>query len=286
VSASVPLRLRPLEIGDLLDETFRLYRRHFLLFAGISVLLAVPSAALYGLALGVLSSGLADTSGLAESSNPPDLSIAYPFLAGIGAALLVNLVVLPFTSSAVTYAACESAVGRPVSPGGVFSGVLRRYFPLLGYWLLFNGVTAGIAVALCVAPFILWLWVYVMWIAVTPAMFVENIGLGAAVTRSRYLVQGRWWRTFLILLLMAIVTYFARVGLEAFLNVVSSLLQIVINQFLVAAIAQGAAILVGALVTPVGQILIVLIYFDLRVRREALDLFQMAYQLSAPPAPA
>jgi hypothetical protein len=34
------------------------------------------------------------------------------------------------------------------------------------------------------------------------------------------------------------------------------------------------------------QIAIVLIYFDLRVRREALDLFQMAYRLSAPPAPS
>ena len=38
----------------------------------------------------------------------------------------------------------------------------------------------------------------------------------------------------------------------------------------------------SALVSPVLQILIVLIYFDLRVRREALDLFQMAYRLAAP----
>src|ERR1700736_5967342 len=48
VSAPAPLRLRPLEIGDLLDETFRIYRRHFLLFAGISVILAIPSAGLQG----------------------------------------------------------------------------------------------------------------------------------------------------------------------------------------------------------------------------------------------
>jgi len=48
VSVLVPLRLRPLEIGDLLDETFRMYRRHFWLFAGISALLAIPSAASSG----------------------------------------------------------------------------------------------------------------------------------------------------------------------------------------------------------------------------------------------
>src|SRR5713101_4488493 len=62
VSVSIPLRLRPLEIGDLLDETFRMYRRHFLLFAGISVILAVPSAALFGLALAWFSTGLQTTS--------------------------------------------------------------------------------------------------------------------------------------------------------------------------------------------------------------------------------
>jgi len=46
VSAPVPLRLRPLEIGDVLDETFRMYRRHFLLLAGVSVIFSIPLAAL------------------------------------------------------------------------------------------------------------------------------------------------------------------------------------------------------------------------------------------------
>jgi hypothetical protein len=278
MSVSVPLRLRPLEIGDLLDETFRLYRRHFLLFAGISLILAIPTAALYGLAIGLF------TATASQATTTSDLGPLTGLITGIGAALVINVVLLPFTNSAVVYAACESAVGRPVTPGGVFSGVLRRYFPLLGYGLLFNSASAGIAFALCIAPGILWVWVWVMWIATIPAMFVENVGLGAAVGRSRYLVEGRWWRTFLILFLMGLVTYFARVGLEAFLNVVSSLLEIVINRFLIAAIAQGAAILVGALVTPVSQIVVVLIYFDLRVRREALDLFSMAQRLVAPPA--
>src|SRR5437867_13374851 len=48
VSAPVPLRVRPLEIGDVLDETFRMYRRHFLLLAGMSVIFSIPLAALSG----------------------------------------------------------------------------------------------------------------------------------------------------------------------------------------------------------------------------------------------
>jgi len=271
----VPLRLRPLEIGDLLDETFRMYRRHFLLFAAIAVILAIPSAALYGLALAWFSTGLQATSD--SSSAGPVLG----FLGAIGAAGLVSFVFLPFSHSAIVYAACESALGRPVTAGGVLMGVLRRYFPLLGYWVLFNTLTAEIALLLCVAPFVLWIWGFVMWVAVVPAMFVENIGLGAAIGRSRQLVQGRWWRTFLILVLTYVLYFVLSIALGGFINIAQGLLELVVSQFIASAIAITSSQVIAALLAPVAQIVFVLIYFDLRVRREALDLFQMAYRLSS-----
>ncbi len=223
MSVSVPLRLRPLEIGDLLDETFRMYRRHFLLFAAIAVILAIPSAALYGLALAGFSTGLQAASD--TSSFGPVLG----FMGAIGAAGLVSFVFLPFSHSAIIYAACESAIGRPVTAGGVLMGVLRRYFPLLGYWVLFNTLTAEIAVLLCIAPFILWIWAFVMWVAVVPAMFVENIGLGAAFGRSRQLVQGRWWRTFLILFLTYVLYFVLSIALGGFINIAQGLLELVVS---------------------------------------------------------
>jgi hypothetical protein len=140
-------------------------------------------------------------------------------------------------------------------------------------------------VLLCVAPVALWLWVFVGWIAVTPAMFVENIGLGAAMGRSWNLVKGRWWRTFLILFLMYIVWYVASIALGAFVQLAQFALLIVLSPVIATGVAVAASQLIGAVLNPVMQILIVLIYFDLRVRREALDLFQMAYQLSAPALP-
>lgn len=281
--SAVPLRLRPLEVGDLLDETFRIYRRHFLLFGGISVILSIPSAALFGLALGSFSSALQQTNG-----QTPDLSFVTPLLAGLAAGLLVNLLILPFSMGAVMYAACESALGRPVTPGGILSGVLRRYFPLLGYWLLFF-FSLYVALILCVAPVALWLWIFVGWVVVIPAMFVEDIGLGTAFGRSWRLVQGRWWRTFLVLFLIGIVWYIAQFALSAFLQLGQVLLQLVLSPFIAAAVASAFSQIIAALVNPILQIAIVLIYFDLRVRKEGLDLFQQAYQLhlrAAPPPPA
>lgn len=275
MSVPVPLRLRPLEIGDVLDETFRMYRRHFLLFAGVSVVLAIPSAAISGLALGWFSTAVSQVSGT------PDLGSLGTVLGALAIAGAIGLVVLPFNNGAIVYAASESALGRPVTPGGIVTGILRRYFGLLGYWLLF-AISLGLSIALCVVPVVLWIWVFVGWSVVTPVMFVERVGLGAAMGRSWNLVQGRWWRTFVILLLMYIVWYVASIALSGFIQVTQVLLMLVMSPFLASAIAAASGQLVSALVNPVMQIAIVLVYFDLRVRREALDLFSMAARLAAP----
>ena len=284
VSVPVPLRLRPLEIGDLLDETFRMYRRHFPLFAGISVILAIPSAALYGLFLGWFTLALRQAPGQASSGSPFDLTGLTVIVGILGGVLVVNVLILPFSHAAVTYAVCESALGRPVTPGAILQGVLRRYFPLLGYFLLFNLYSAYLALILCVAPFVLWIWAAVLWVAATPSMFIENIGLGAAIGRSRQLVQGRWWRTFLILFLTFVVYEVVGVALGGFIQLAQYLLAIIVSPFIASAITAASSALVAALVTPIVQIIVVLIYFDLRVRQEALDLFQIANRIAAPAA--
>jgi hypothetical protein len=273
VSASTPLRLRPLEIGDLLDETFRMYRRHFFLFAGLSVILSIPSAALSGYSSYTLFNGLLQQT---TTGQPADLGFVEGTLLAGGIIALISLLLIPFFYGAITFAACESALGRPVTAMGVLRGVLHRYLALLGYWLLIGLML----VVFCLIP--LWIWIWVNWIVVMPVMFVENIGLGAAMGRSWRLVEGRWWRTFLIIFLMLVVFYVARIALSAFIALGQTLLQLVVSSAVVFWISGASSVIVDSLVNPVIQIALVLIYFDLRVRREALDLFQLAQRLPAP----
>ena len=276
MSATSPLRLRPLEIGDLLDETFRMYRRHFLLFAGLSVLLSIPSAALSGFFSYALLNGLLQQTNAVEGPNF-NFNFLVPTLVAAVIVLLVTLVLLPFFYGAVTFAACESALGRPVTAAGILGGVMRHYFQLLGYWLL-----VGLMLILfCLLP--LWIWIWVGWVAVMPIMFIENLGLGPAMSRSRRLVEGRWWRTFLIVFLIFIIIEAVRVALGAFIAIGQGLLQIVVSPLIVVWISGATSVIVDSLVNPVFQIAVVLIYFDLRVRREALDLFQLAQGLPSPP---
>lgn len=278
MSAPVPLRLRPLEIGDILDETFRMYRRNFLVLAGLSVLFSIPLAAISGYGYFALFNFAATQ---ATSGNPTDLSNFYSSLIPLAAGAVVNLAMLPFLYGSVAYAACQAALGNPITMWGAIKGAFRKYLQVAGYYLLFFLM----AVAFCLFP--LWIWIGVGWIAVMPAMFVEKTGLVPAMGRSWRLVQGRWWRTFFVVVLVFVLNYVVSFALGAFLYLGQVLLSIFLSPYLALAIYEGAVVLVSALVNPILLIAIVLIYFDLRVRKEALDLFQLAQHVtSAPPAPA
>ena len=280
MSAPGPLRLRPLEIGDILDETFRMYRRHFVLFAGVSVAFAIPLAALAGYGFFSLFNNVFNQ---AAGGTPTDVTQTTNALVGLGIGYVVVLAIQPLQYGAIIYVICESALGRPVTIGGIVRAALRKYVHVLGFVFL----ALLMAVAFCLFP--LWIWILVGWIALLPAMFVENLGLGGAMGRSWRLVQGRWWRTFLVVLLIVILNYVVTLALDAFLYLGQTLLSVVVSPYLALTLYEVGAIVIQGLTIPVLLIAIVLLYFDLRVRKEAIDLFQIAGRISpalpaAPPA--
>src|SRR5207244_3334122 len=114
------------------------------------------------------------------------------------------------------------------------------------------------AIVFCLIP--LWAWIWVNWIAVVPMMFVENIGLGAAMSRSWRLVAGRWWRTFLIVFLLGVLTYVVRTALVAFAVVPLAALSLFFSSYVLLSIAGAINVIVDAVVNPVLQIAVVLIY--------------------------
>jgi hypothetical protein len=57
---------------------------------------------------------------------------------------------------------------------------------------------------------------------------------------------------------------------------------LVVSKVVVGWISGATSVIVGSLVDPILQIAIVLVYFDLRVRKEGLDLFQQAQHVTTP----
>ncbi len=114
-----------------------------------------------------------------------------------------------------------------------------------------------------------------------PAVVLERISPVQAIKRSWYLTNGSFWRLFGILLLTAII-----VGIAAdVLAIPFTVLEVVIGGgsaglFGVAATTSVAALIVGAIgsilattvTRPISAGVNVLLYVDLRMRREGLDL--------------
>jgi hypothetical protein len=266
------LRLRPLGLGEVLDDIFRVYRRHFWLLCGMALLLSLPS-----LLLG-LASGSADTLGYAvgvigDFANPRALASRPPpptpdFILLV-VSYLVALLMVPLTAAVVSRAAIDLVLGVPVSIRSALAGAGRRALPLLGLSLLYLLI---LPLSLCL-PVFLWFWV--RWIVAIPVLLAEDVGPVRALDRSWTLTTGSWWRVFGIL----VVVYLLQNTLAGALGILAFPLGIAIP--FIPAFVRGAIILTisacaAALVLPVLYLCLVLLYFDLRIRREGFDLDQLA----------
>jgi membrane-anchored glycerophosphoryl diester phosphodiesterase (GDPDase) len=272
------LRLRPLGFGELLDEIFRVYRRHFWLFVSIALVLALPSLVLQivsgqadqvGFTASLLSS--AASGGGTADSRPPDLNFAT-----LGLQYLLSIVLVPFVEGAITLAAIDLALGRPVSLSSTFRQVLRRYWPLLGLALL---AVLLVPVFFCLPVFV---WILVRWSVAVPALLAERRGPVQAIQRSWELTRDNWWRLFGILLVVLLI----QIVLNSVLGFAALPIAIAIpfvSNVVRGAVAVTVSTLGSALVTPVLYLSVVLLYFDLRIRKESFDLDQLASQVPGGP---
>ncbi|MCO5998751.1 hypothetical protein [Actinoallomurus rhizosphaericola] len=120
---------------------------------------------------------------------------------------------------------------------------------------------------------------YVWFAFATPIAVLERRGVRAALRRSAEVVRGRWWRVMGVLTLALIITVFVEFLV---LPVPFAVAQQIILAFdknphgwlLVAVIAVGGVgrVIAGTLVNPFNAGVIILIYADRRMRREAFDL--------------
>lgn len=284
-------------LPELLDELFRLYRRHFSLIIGVALLVALPglvwqlitgtyklTPSTYANLFTTPAGGGVPTFSSQQFSNVSGSAA----LAGLGA-----LILLPFSVGAVYRAVTDVALGRPATVPSVLRETLARYFPLLGLiglivvfaivWIIAFVIGLFLLVLPGLAVFCLGVYLALRWTLTVAAMMAEDVGPIRGLGRSWNLVRGQWWRTFGILLIVGIMQAVIGYALGFLFGLIAT--AVTSGDVQLAVIAVGSTIL-GALVSPITTIAIVLLYFDLRVRKEGLDLDQLARQTSPGPAPA
>ncbi len=277
--AALRARLRPMGIGDILDETFRLYRANFVLFLSIVAVLEVPAqiiATLISLAapqpLQVVpgQSLTQDQTNQLISTNLSSISFT-----SIGS--LIASFASVVIAAALAWAVSNRYLGRTVTVGEAYRAVTGRIGTLV-VAALWVGVRLGLmAITVIGIPFAIYFGV--SWALLSQTIVLEGNSIGGASQRSRELVQGYWWKTLglflVVLLLIAIVG--GIVG-GVFVAVVSG------ADYETKRIVTGVAqLIVGVLLTPIQIVATTLLFYDLKIRKEAFDLEAMVGQLSSSP---
>jgi hypothetical protein len=240
---------RPLDIGRALDAAIAIYRRYFVAIVAAMAVAVVPL----------------------------QLLTFAPRPWGLIGSLLQTVVLGGVTPGVATLVIADVRAG--VEPTA--ASVWRRLAPILTGLVLSVALAlflAGASIVLLVVPFLL----LIVWFQfVGQVVVMERRRFFKAMGRSRDLVQGSYWRVAGYAILAAIITGVVSGALAAAPAAAAS--QFGLHLAATRAIGDGIDIVSRVLVAPVQALLMGLLYFDLRLRREGGDIARM---LDALPLPA
>ena len=297
--------LRPLGLGEIYDGAFQAIRRNprtmLATAAGVIIVLAVIDVLLQ-LALAGSLSTLLDTSAQAE----PAMEEVVGAVGGLGVYGLVSGLLNLFGISVITgmliLVVSRAVLGQRMSLGQLWTALRPRLLALFGINLVvllawFLAFVVPVAVGLLGFVVAEWLgallillgliggaaaaiFLYTKLSMAVPAMVLEEAGIGTALGRTWGLVRGSFWRVLGILLLTAIISWITAAIISApfgllggglvFMNPDDALAAAGLSPLQLVLGAVGT-IIANTIVYPFTAAVTALLYIDLRMRREGLD---------------
>src|SRR5215218_5750259 len=256
--------LRPLGIGEILDAGIKLFMRHWRPLVLSIVALILPVQILSAL---VTASVAPEQFDITSSQTGVDEGEEAEFLIGQGVIALLSVISVLLATAVCFKAVADAYLGVEPEWRRSLRFAVRRLGGLFGVALV-GGFLVVLAPLALIVPGI---WLFVMYSVSVPALLLERIGPMAALRRSFRLVRGRWWSTAGVLvvgyLLIGIV---GALVTQLFLLVPSLAAD---GNTLAGALGSVVGGTVGSLLTtPYSAAVVTLLYFDLRVRKEGLDL--------------
>ena len=309
--------LRPLGLGELYDGAFQAIRRNPSAMLGtaavvmlvVTVLDTIAQLASAGRLIAFfdeLDSEVPDCDALVgAAAGLATYSAVSTALQLLGVAVLTGLLILVVS---------RAVLGQRMSGGQMWAATRRRVPALIGLILLILAVTLVLTMA-CLVPGLLALTVsdalggallvlgvlagvVVLVLTLTrlsmavPALLLEEAGVPTALRRSWGLVRGSFWRVLGILLLTGLITVFTLTIITVPFALVSGGLSFLSPDDPRAAMGLAApqlllsgigSVIAATIVYPFTSAVIALLYIDLRMRREGLDV-ELARAAASPTA--
>jgi hypothetical protein len=270
-------QLRPLGVGEILDVAITIYRRNFRALLTLVFVVVAPFEILSAL---IQASALPDDPLITEST-PGQVELGNDFwlgVAGFGAAGLLSFIAGLVATGACFKAVADGYLGERAEWRPALAYAARRLHSILWVTLL----AAFIAVLGMIFLIVPGIYLYVCFAVAVPVLLTEGLKGRKALGRSRRLVTGRWWGSFGVVVLGAILVSIVEGALVGLAAVVTSLdtADPTLPSFLA---NTTATVLASVLATPLSAAFATVLYFDLRVRKEAFDLQLLAEQIGVEP---
>ena len=305
------LSQRPLTLGEILDHTVQLYRRNFLLLAGIA---ALPAGAMV-IGFGTLGLFLNSELGAAKGSDATILiTVTVTLILLVGVPLMVAVFALAMSASG--YGALCVHQGQKTTIRGAYrygfghfwrhlwllilQGLLAAVVPYLvflaiftlggilaalatksGMVEIFGPIFAVLAIALVIGLFVAGVWIWLRYSLAFPASVTEDAPAWPAMKRSAVLTKGTRGRIFVMFLLVGALS-----GLISLVLMIPAIILVTLGTresfngtppsttfvLLFYVINFGISFLVRAAVIPVYAVALQVFYFDQRTRQEGYDI--------------
>lgn len=260
-----PLPLRQMGIGELIDAAVKLYRRDWLALMGIVAFVLVPvTFAQFWLTQGMIGPMIA--------TQTPSAEAATQFLIVTLVVFAIQFVIVqPFLVAAIARAAADAYLGERVSIGRTYQYALRKLPAILWITILTSIVTL-IGFILLIIPGII---AFVRLALAPPVVVVEDVRGTKAIGRSWRLTKGHFWRLLGLLILSGLIAGVGALIITIPTEIIA--LSLGVGGWPVSALGSALA---TVLITPFSMLIIVLFYFDMRIRKEGFDIEVMAQELA------
>ena len=244
--------LEPMTVGGILDRTFFLYRNNIVRFLAIVAIVQVPLALLQ----------LVMQKAILDGGSAMAMSLSVAFIA-----MFAN----QLSQGALVKSVSESYLGNSVTVGDAYGFVLPKILTLVVAALLVALAIIGGMILLIIPGIIFALWFSLT----TQIVVVEGVKATKAMGRSKDLVKGCLGKVFAVAIVTFLITGVINFGCQ-------KLGAMLVEQFEVET-TMGAltiiqlVILVGAVLTaPISASAFILLYYDMRIRKEGFDLEMLA----------
>ncbi len=276
---TVSTPLQQMSLVDILDGMFNLYRSHFRLFLGIVVIYLV-----FGFVLNLIS-----VSVIMGATSVPNVMIITVLTT------MASVLFAYWIGWGLVYASTQVYLGRDITSQASLKQASGNYFRLLGSTFLYYLVVVCLSITIIGIPFAIYF--AFRWAFFAFPVLYEGTTARNALRRSTELVKGTWWRVCGIMIAISLIAFMIMFILQTSYGMIFSafigntgaeganLYQTLLRLFAPSPNDVGwgfyiihtlGSLIIAGFIMPIGTIGYALLYFDLRIRKEAFDIERMA----------